>query len=78
VTCRIPVGRLPKLLGGRMYVETLVETGSVFDDLASARFKSSFTAGIASDTLMGPLFAGASVGQGGETRVYFMIGRLVR
>lgn len=78
LTYKIPVGRLPKLLGGRMYVETLVESGSVFDDPSRARFKSSFTGGLASDTLMGPFFVGASVGQGGETRIYFMIGRLVR
>ena len=61
-----------------MYVETLVESGSVFEDPSRARFKSSFTAGLASDTLVGPFFVGASVGQGGDTRVYFMIGRLVR
>lgn len=78
LTFKVAVGRLPKLLGGRMYVETLAEGGSVFDDLSRARFKSSFTAGLASDTLLGPFFIGASVGQGGETRMYFMIGRLVR
>jgi NTE family protein len=78
ITYMIPVGRLPKLLGGKMYVETLIESGSVFEDLSRARFKSSFTTGLASDTLIGPLFIGASVGQGGETRIYFMIGRLVR
>ena len=50
----------------------------MFEDPSRARFKSSFTAGLASDTLVGPFFVGASVGQGGDTRVYFMIGRLVR
>lgn len=78
LTYKIPVGKLPKLLGGQMYVETLIESGGVFEDLAEARFKSSVTAGLASDTLIGPLFAGLSVGQGGETRVYFLIGRPVR
>ena len=78
ITYKVPVGSLPKLLGGRMYVETVIESGSVFESLDRARFKSSFTAGFASDTLIGPLFVGASVGQGGETRVHFMIGRLVR
>ena len=78
VTYKVPVGRLPKLLGGKMYVETFVESGSVFEDLTRVRFKSSFTAGLAADTLLGPFFVGASVGQGGEARMYFMIGRLVR
>lgn len=75
---KIPVGRLPKLLGGSLYLETLVEGGSAFEDLSRARLKASVTAGLASDTLFGPVFVGASVGQGGATRVYFMIGRLVR
>ena len=57
---------------------SLVEAGSVFDDLSRARLKSSFTIGFASDTLLGAFFVGGSVGHRGETRVYFMIGKLVR
>jgi NTE family protein len=75
---RIPVGSLPSLLGGRLYVETLAEMGSAFESLSGARIKSSLSAGLAADTLLGPFFAGGSVGSGGETRVYFMIGRRVR
>lgn len=75
---RVPVASLPRLLGGRMYVETLVEGGSVFEVASRARVKSSFTAGLSADTLLGPIFMGASAGQGGETRLYFMIGKLVR
>lgn len=75
---RIPVGSLPKLFGGRLYVETLAEAGSVFEDLARARVKSSLSAGLAADTLLGPFFAGGSVSPDGEARLYFMIGRLVR
>ncbi len=75
---RLPVGRLPKLLGGRMYFDGLVEGGSVFDRISDARLKSSVTAGLTADTLLGPFFAGGSVGHDGSVRVYFMIGRLVR
>src|SRR6185436_19562221 len=75
---KVQVGRLPKLVGGSLYLQTLVETGSVFEEASRARFKSGFTAGLASDTLLGPLFVGVSVGESGKTRVYFMIGRLVR
>ncbi len=75
---KIPVSQLPPLLGGALYLETLVEAGSVFENLQQARLKSSFSAGFAADSLLGPFFAGASVSHQGETRVYFMIGRLVR
>ncbi|MBK5255686.1 MAG: patatin-like phospholipase family protein [Vicinamibacteria bacterium] len=75
---RFPIGRLPKLLGGRLYVVGLAEAGGVFDRPSSARIKASASAGMTADTLLGPLFAGVSVGQGGRARVYFMISRLVR
>ena len=75
---KIPVSQLPQLLGGNLYLQTLVEAGSVFESLEQARLRSSFSAGFAADTLLGPFFAGASVSHQGETRVYFMMGRLVR
>ncbi len=75
---RFPVGHLPKLLGGQLYVDSLAEAGSVFNEISRARVKSSVTAGLTADTLLGPFFAGGSVGNDGSVRVYFMIGRLVR
>jgi hypothetical protein len=50
----------------------------VFDDISHARLKSSVTAGFTADTLLGPFFAGLSVGHDGDVRAYFMVGRLVR
>jgi NTE family protein len=75
---KFPIGSLPKLLGGRLYITTLAEAGSVFDQMSQARVKSSVTVGLTADTLLGPLFAGGSAGQGGTARFYFIIGRLVR
>lgn len=75
---KFAIANLPKLLGGRVYVDALVEAGSVFDTLSGAKVKSSFTAGLSADTLFGPLFAGGSAGPGRSPRVYFMIGRRVR
>ena len=69
---------LPEVLGGRVYFTAIIEAGSVFDHVRDARFKSSLTAGLAADTFLGPLFAGASVGNGGELRVYFLVGSIVR
>ena len=74
---RTQLGRLPNLLGDRLYLTGLVEIGSVFDRLGGARFKSSFTAGLAADTFFGPFFVGGSVGNGG-VRAYFIVGTLVR
>ncbi|MEO8361316.1 MAG: patatin-like phospholipase family protein, partial [Vicinamibacteria bacterium] len=75
---KAPIGRLPPLLGGRVYLGSLVEAGSVFTDPTNARVKTSFTTGVAADTFLGPFFAGGSVGSDGNVRVYFLIGRIVR
>lgn len=74
---RMRLGRLPSLLGDRLYLTGLVELGSAFDQLSGARFKTSFTAGLAADTFFGPFFVGGSVGTGGAVRAYFIVGRLV-
>ena len=62
----------------RLTLDGLVRDWSGFGKLRAADDRASVTAGLASDTLIGPLFAGLSVGQGGEARVYFLIGRSVR
>jgi len=74
---RTSLGRLPALLGDRLYLTALVEVGSVFERLSGARFESSFTAGLAADTFFGPFFVGGSAGNGG-VRAYFIVGSLVR
>ncbi len=75
---RTQLGRLPTLLGDRLYATGLVEVGSAFDRASGARFNSSFTGGLAADTFFGPFFVGASVGNGGTVRAYFIVGALVR
>jgi hypothetical protein len=55
-----------------------VEVGSAFDRASGARIKSSFSGGFVADTFLGPFFAGASVGGGGDVRAYFLIGSLIR
>ncbi len=75
---RRQLGRLPSLLGDRLYLTGLVEIGSAFDRLRSARFKSSFTGGLIADTFFGPVFVGGSVGDDGAVRAYFIVGTLVR
>jgi len=75
---RTAVGRLPALLGDRLYATLMLEAGSAFDRAGDARFKSSLTAGLVTDTFFGPVFAGASVGNGGDVRAYFLVGARVR
>jgi NTE family protein len=74
---RTPLGRLPNLLGDRLFLTARLEAGSVFDSLQGAQLESSFTAGLAADTFFGPVFVGGSVGNGG-VRAYFIVGALVR
>ena len=75
---RTQLKRLPTLLGDRLYLTGVFEVGTVFDHARDARFNASYTAGLVADTLLGPFFAGASVGNRGEFRAYFMVGALVR
>jgi NTE family protein len=75
---RIALARLPRLFGGKIYGTSVFEVGSAFDRVAEAKFKISGTAGLSADTLLGPLFVGASVGSGGSWRAYFLIGASVR
>ena len=75
---RMPLGRLPGLLGDRLFLAALVEVGSAFDRVSDARLETSFTGGLAADTFFGPFFVGASVGRQGGVRAYFIVGSLVR
>ena len=75
---RTQLGRLPNLLGDRLYLTGLVEIGSVFDGLRGARLKASFTGGLAADTFFGPFFVGGSLGNAGAVRAYFIVGTGVR
>jgi NTE family protein len=69
---RVRLKQLPTILGDRLYLLSMVESGSAFDRAADARVKASFTTGLAADTFFGPLFLGVSV------RGYFVVGTLLR
>ena len=77
-TFRKSLRRLPAILGDRLYLVAMVEAGSAFESAAQARVKSSLTAGLAADTFFGPIYLGASVGNGGALRGYFIMGTLLR
>lgn len=69
------VARLPDFVGGPVLLGGWIEEGSAFDSLATAQFDTNVTVGLVTPTLVGPVFAGASVGFDGSRRFYVGIGR---
>ena len=70
--------RLPDFLGGPVFAGGWLETGTAFDDFDSAELDLHTTAAVIADTLIGPVFAGASFGVDGDSRFYIGIGRIFR
>jgi NTE family protein len=70
------VGKLPDFIGGPIFLGGWLENGSAFDRLDAARDYTNVGVGAIFDTLIGPLFAGASFGLDGRSRYYMSIGRL--
>ena len=71
------LAKLPDPLGDRLFAVGLLEVGSAFEEPSEAQVKFSGTAGLAFDSFFGPVFVGASVGNGGSTRRFFTFGSLV-
>jgi NTE family protein len=70
------IRRLPDFLGGQIFLGGWLETGSAFDELEDAPFKTNFSVGVIADTLVGPVLLGGSFDAGGAWRYYIGIGRL--
>ena len=71
--------RLPDVLGNNAYYGGWFEQGSAFDEWSDASYKTSLSAGIVLETLLGPVFVGYShsVTDGGG-RFYLALGPFVR
>jgi NTE family protein len=72
------VGRLADMAGGDVFVGAWFEAGSAFDEWRTAAWHRAVSAGIVVDTVLGPVFAGGSVGFDGRNRIYVAIGQLWR
>jgi NTE family protein len=72
------VMRLPDFLGGPVFIGGWTETGAAFNDLDDIDMDVHGSIGVIADTLIGPIFAGASAGLEGDSRFYIGIGRLFR
>jgi NTE family protein len=72
------VGRLPDFMGGAVLAGAWLEFGSAFDDWDRATFDTNGSFGMIAETLLGPVFIGASAGSDGASRFYVGIGRIFR
>jgi len=71
--------RLPDFLGRSVFAGGWIESGSAFNDrVANADIAVHASVTIIADTLIGPIFAGASTGIDGHSRFYVGIGRIFR
>lgn len=68
--------RLPDFLGRSVFLGGWVESGAAFDRGVDPQLTAHASVSIIADTLIGPLFAGASAGVRGESRFYLGIGRM--
>jgi NTE family protein len=72
------VARLPDLIGGNVFVGGWLEVGSAFDARRDALWEDCGSAGVVVESLVGPIFAGASISRYGHRRLYVAVGRLIR
>ncbi|NLW46156.1 MAG: BamA/TamA family outer membrane protein [Firmicutes bacterium] len=66
--------RLP--LAGKVYFGTWLEYGGVFEDWSEPELKTNLTMGFLSPTVFGPVFLGASYGEGDNPFFNIMIGKI--
>jgi NTE family protein len=72
------VGRLPDVLGGNMFIGGWFEQGTAYNEWDEAKYRSSVSVGTILETLLGPVFGGASLDFDGRFRLYIAIGPLFR
>jgi NTE family protein len=72
------VGRLPDVLGGSILAGAWFEQGTAFDEWRDASYQSSLSVGGVLETLIGPIFGGASIDFDGRHRFFVGVGPLLR
>ena len=70
------LGRLPDFLGGPIFAGGWLENGDAFDDFNKATFRTQAGVGIMTETLIGPVLIGGTVGFDGRWATYIAVGRL--
>ena len=74
----IRAARLPDLIGGNFYVGAWLEAGSAFDARQNLSWVDCASGGVVLESILGPIFAGASISRDGHRRLYVSVGRLIR
>lgn len=69
---------LPDFLGRSVFAGGWLESGSAFDRASDAKVAVHGTVTVIGDTLIGPMFAGASLGIDGKSRFYLGIGKIFK
>jgi NTE family protein len=71
-------GRLPDVMGGNIFLGSWLEGGSAFDKWNDAKWRGDAGFGLIMETLIGPVFAGGSIGFDGHGRFYVGVGPVFR
>lgn len=69
------VSRIPDVLGGNVYLSGWYELGGVSQAGGVFRVRNCASFGLIVETILGPVFVGASVGEGVRRTVYLTLGR---
>jgi NTE family protein len=72
------MGRLPSLIGGPIFAGAWLETGGTYDDWDDRTWATNISGGLVVESILGPIFGGASIDLDGGWRYYISIGRLFR
>ncbi|HXZ78638.1 MAG TPA: patatin-like phospholipase family protein [Terriglobales bacterium] len=72
---RREIGRLPQLIGKKVYATGYYETGNTFLHWDQIDLKHSFSGGVIADTIFGPVSLSANVSADGRFKLRFALGR---
>ncbi len=67
---------LPPLVGKRVFVIGSYEFAKMYGAPNETKFPNDFAAGVLAETVIGPLFVGASAGDSGHRKWFFQLGRV--
>jgi NTE family protein len=67
---------LPPLVGKRVFVIGSYEFAKMYGTPNESKFPNDFAAGVLAETVIGPLFVGASLGDTGHHKWFFQLGRV--